>query len=153
MNSLLSLPTDHLVANLLGILVCATIMVVCVCRVAMMPPTRWRMTLEQVMLLAFALWAAGTVADLARGQNIGGHGAAAGLGILIYLFTSYKQWHLKHALLVEARERGGFPHQEAHVHNGPQGGIRCQGCPGRSTCSHGCVRQMEAIHAHVPRAH
>lgn len=89
--NLLALPLDHLAANVAGIFVCACIVVVCVCRLEFHESMRWRMTLTQIMLIAFAFWAAGTGVDLWRGGNIGFHGAAAGLGILVYLWISYPE--------------------------------------------------------------
>lgn len=103
--SLLALPLDHLLANLVGIVVCLLVMVICVCRLDFHESLRWRLTLAQIMLMAFAVWAFGTLVDLARGSDIGYHGAAAGLGILIYLLISYRQEALQAALLQEARSR------------------------------------------------
>ena len=92
MNSanLLSLPLGHFLANAAGLLVCLTVMVVCICRVDISEVVRWRLDLEQLMLLSFALWACGTAIDLVRGRDIGVHNVAAGFGILLYFFLSYR---------------------------------------------------------------
>lgn len=105
MSSLLNLPTDHMLANIAGLLICAVIMVVCVCRLNLSRARRFRVTVMQVMLISFAFWAGGTFADLWRGGDIGFHGAAAGLGILSYLLISYRHWRLQDALWKEADDR------------------------------------------------
>lgn len=105
MNSLLNLPTDHFLANVIGLLICLGIMITCICRINILEGPRWRLSAEQMMLLAFSFWAAGTFADLWHGRNIGYHGAAVGLGIVIYLVSSYRQWQLQQALFAEARAR------------------------------------------------
>lgn len=90
--NLLNLPVDHLLANGAGILVCVAIIISCVCRLNVAPSMPWRMSLTQMMLIAFAFWAAGTMRDLWLGHDIGFHGAAAGFGIILYLVTTYKEW-------------------------------------------------------------
>lgn len=125
MNGLLTLPAELLFFNLLGVGVCLIIMFACVCRLNVLEPRRWRLSLEQVMLLAYVAWAAGTMFDLLRGELIGFHGAAAGLGIMIYLLVSFRQWELQQALLHEAKDREARRAQrelhsceeDAHVHS------------------------------------
>lgn len=90
--NLLSLPADAFFFNIIGLAVCAIIIVTCVCRLNVEESMPWRLSLQQVMLVCFAFWAAGTFVDLFRGHLIGFHGAAAGLGILIYLAITYKEW-------------------------------------------------------------
>lgn len=124
MNSLLNLPTDHMLVNIAGILLCVAIAIASVCRINLSEARRWRISLEQAMLLCFALWSAGTMADLAHGRNIGWHGAAAGLGIALYLVLSFRQWRLQEALRGEMRAREVMRRRamlHVHVEEPPHG--------------------------------
>lgn len=89
---LFALPTEFLVFNLLGMLFTAALAVSCVCRVNASSVTRGRVTLTQLMYLAFAFWAFGTFVELACGSLIGFHNAAVGLGLFFHLTISYPQW-------------------------------------------------------------
>lgn len=99
---LFTLPPEFLFFNLLGMLVTAGVAVSCVCRVNAASVTRGRVTLTQMMYLAFAFWAFGTFVELACGSLIGFHNAAVGLGLILHLLISYPQWRdedpMSHAL-------------------------------------------------------
>lgn len=110
MTNLLNLSLDHLVANVLGIGVCLIIMFVCICRLNVSKTMRLRVSMTQLMLICFAFWAASTARELFLGEDIGLHNAAVGLGILLYLAVTYRQWMVEEALAQEAyeREMSGF---------------------------------------------
>lgn len=80
------------VTNMLGIIVCAGIAVSCICRLDAARVSPGRLTLTQVMYLAFAVWAVGTLLDILSGFSVGWPGAAVGLGIMLHLHLTYKQW-------------------------------------------------------------
>lgn len=111
MNHLLNLPIESLLANIAGLIVCVVVMFICVCRLNVSQSMPLRVTLQQLMYICFALWAAGTWRELWRGQEISLHVAAVGLGILIQLLLSYKQWKVQEALVMELskREACGLP--------------------------------------------
>lgn len=92
LTALLSLNAPVLVANLAGIAVCLIVMVVCICRVNVTQPKVGRISMLQGMYVCFAFWAMGTMLLLMQGQLIGFHNAAVGLGILLHLRLSYRNW-------------------------------------------------------------
>lgn len=111
MSGLLALPLLHLLCNVLGITICLGIMFSCVCRLNVSVAPTLRLSLEQLMFISFAIWACGTMAELWRGEDIGLHGAAAGLGIVIYLGLTYKHWRRHEERLIKAAECGQ-PHPD-----------------------------------------
>jgi hypothetical protein len=90
--ALLALPTVLFLVNAIGIILCAGVLVSCICRVNAAKVTRGRVTFTQLMYLAFAFWAFGTALDLARGIVLEWHAASVGLGIVFHLLLTYKQW-------------------------------------------------------------
>lgn len=90
--NLLNLPIDQLFVNILGIALCAFVVLCCICRLNVSHGGSWRVFLTQAMLIAFALWAIGTLVELARGSILTLHGAAAGLGILLYVILTFEEW-------------------------------------------------------------
>lgn len=78
---------------LAGGVVCAAIVVSCVCRLdASRAPAALRLSVPQVMYLSFAFWAFGTLLDLVAGIPVRWHDVAAGLGIVAQLALSYPRW-------------------------------------------------------------
>lgn len=90
MTPLLLLPLDHLIANVVGMVICVIVIVSCICRLDVAPSMPWRVTGAQLLLIAVAFWAGGTLRELWRGEDIGFHNAAAGLAFVIYLTISYE---------------------------------------------------------------
>lgn len=109
MSNLPSLTPDLLLSNMIGMVLCLAIMFACICRLNAKNATRMRLSLQQVMYVCFALWAAGTLRELWLGHIIGWHGAAAGLGIFAHLATSFRYWSVQESLLREARTRTDMP--------------------------------------------
>ena len=89
---LFSLPWEHIVFNVIGVLLCAAILVSAICRLNASPPRMLKITAPQVFYICVALWALGTLVDLLRGAFIGFHNAAVGVAFMTHLFMTYEYW-------------------------------------------------------------
>lgn len=75
----------------LGLVVTIGIALSCICRLNAMRP-RVLITSEQALYLMFAFWAMEAFTDLLFLQMFSGHDIAIGIGILLYLHSTYKDW-------------------------------------------------------------
>lgn len=122
--NLLNLPLDHLLANVVGLVICLGLIFTCICRLDLDEAMPWRVTVTQILLICIAFWSAGTMRDLWRGQDIGYHNAAAGLAFLLYLALTYEDV-VRAESECEAREAArrelrSWEHEEDH-HAGQAG--------------------------------
>lgn len=77
--------------NVLGLFVTIGISLSCICRLNAMKPRAF-LSSEQALYMLFAFWAMEAFTDLLFLQLFSGHDIAIGVGIILYLHSTYKDW-------------------------------------------------------------
>lgn len=82
----------HQLATMLLLLACVGIALCCICRLNASDVTKGRVTLTQMMYLAFAFWAFDTFSHFLRSQTVPeACDMAVAFGLSLYLYITYKR--------------------------------------------------------------